>query len=242
VGGAVDEYDGIRPTLSIKTVARIANLSIDTIRAWEKRYRAIVPKRAQGGRRVFSSRDVERLVLLREIVAAGISISRVAHWPTGELRGMARVAAQRGESDDAEVMRLLRSIRQHDLTLLCEDLLSAALVRGVMEFGDNIVAALLSELDRDPEARHTGELLLASALVSISSTLFAKYRMDRGRTIIALTLPGEHHAIPPLLAALVAAEAGFDGMFVGTQIDPVDIEALAEDLGAVSLLIYAGME
>ena len=68
MSGALAAYDGLLPTLSIKTVAQMANLSIDTIRAWEKRYRAVVPQRAQGGRRQFSRDDVERLVLLREIV------------------------------------------------------------------------------------------------------------------------------------------------------------------------------
>jgi MerR family transcriptional regulator, light-induced transcriptional regulator len=241
VSGAT-AIDGLRPALSIKSVARIANLSIDTIRAWEKRYRAIVPERAHGGRRVFSSRDVERLILLRDVVATGVSISRVASCATSELRGMARLAAQRGESDDAEVVRILRSIRVHDVSLLSEELLQVALVRSAAEFGDDIVAAVLSEIDRDPDLRQTGELLLASALVSSSSLLFAKYRRAHGPTMISLTLPGEHHAIPPLLAALVSAEAGFDGMYVGTQIEPADIEALANDFDAVGVIIHAGME
>ena len=241
VSGAT-AIEGLRPALSIKAVARIANLSIDTIRAWEKRYRAIVPERAHGGRRVFSSRDVERLILLRDIVATGVSISRVASCETNELRGMARVAAQRGESDDAEVVRILRSIRSHDIALLCEELLQGALVRGAAAFGDDVVAAVLSEVDRDIDLRQTGELLLAAALVSTSSMLFAKYRMAHGPTMLSLTLPGERRAISPLLAALVATEAGFDGMYVGTQIEPADIEALVDDLQAVGIIIHAGME
>jgi MerR family transcriptional regulator, light-induced transcriptional regulator len=241
VSGAT-AVEGLRPSLSIKAVARIANLSIDTIRAWEKRYRAIVPERAHGGRRVFSSRDVERLILLRDIVSTGVSISRVARCATSELRGMARVAAQRGESDDAEVVRILRSIRVHDASLLSEELLQTALVRSAAEFGDDVVAAVLSEIERDIDLRQTGELLLAAALVSTSSMLFAKYRMAHGPALISLTLPGEHRAIPPLLAALVAAEAGFDGTYVGTQIEPADIEALVGDLHAVGVIIHAGME
>jgi DNA-binding transcriptional MerR regulator len=220
----------------------MANLSIDTIRAWEKRYRAVVPQRANGGRRQFSSDDVERLVLLREIVAAGTAISRVAHCSTSELRGMVRVAVDRGESDDADVVRLLKAIRAYDVSLLCEELLLAALVRSAAEFGDDIIAAVLAELERNTEARHTGELLLSSALCSISSKLFERYRTNQGPTVISLTLPGEHHAIPPLLAALVASESGFVGMYVGTQIEPADIETLAVDLDAAGIVIHTGVE
>jgi DNA-binding transcriptional MerR regulator len=218
------------------------NLSIDTIRAWEKRYRAIVPERAGGGQRLFSRDDVERLVLLREIVAAGTTISRIAHCTTAELRGMVRIATDRGETDDADVVRILRAIRSRDLQLLCTDLLMVALVRNAADFGDDIVGAVLTELERDADARHTGELLLASALVSISATLFEKYRTDRTAAVVSVSLPGERHAIPPLLSALVSAEAGYFGIYVGTQVEPADIEALTIDMDAVAIIIHAGIE
>ncbi len=242
MSGALAAYEGLLPTLSIKTVAQMANLSIDTIRAWEKRYRAVVPQRAQGGRRQFSSGDVERLVLLREIVAAGTAISRVAHCSTVELRGMARVVVDRGESDDADVVRLLKVIRARDVSRLCDELLKMALVRSTAEFGDDIIAAVLAELDRNAEARHTGELLLSCALVSISSRLFDKHPGARGPNVISLTLPGEPHGIPPLLAALVASENGFCGMYAGTQIEPADVETLAVDLDAVAIVIHTAVE
>jgi MerR family transcriptional regulator, light-induced transcriptional regulator len=232
----------VNAALSIKSAARIANLSIDTIRAWEKRYRAVVPERAHGGQRVFSTNDVERLVLLREIVSSGTAISRIANCTTAELRGLTRVAAAGGESDDADVMRLLRAVRAHDVPLLCEELLSVALVRSAAEFGDDVIVAVLTELERDAEARHTGELLLASALVSVSATLLEKYRSDGAMPVVSLTLPGEAHAIPPLLSAVVSTEAGFLGMYVGTQIEPADVEALANDLNASVLVMHAGVE
>jgi len=242
MNGALATYDGLLPTLSIKTVAQMANLSIDTIRAWEKRYRAVVPQRAQGGRRQFSKSDVERLVLLREIVAAGTAISRVAHCSTVELRGMVRMAVDRGESDDADVVRLLRVIRAHDISRLCDELLKVAMVRTSAEFGDDIIAAVLAELERNGEARHTGELLLSCALVSISSKLFDKCPGARGPNVISLTLPGEPHGIPALLAALVASENGFCGMYAGTQIEPGDVETLAIDLNAAGIVIYTAVE
>ena len=242
MSGALATYDVLLPTLSIKTVAQMANLSIDTIRAWEKRYRAVVPLRAQGGRRQFSRNDVERLVLLREIVAAGTAISRVAHCSTVELRGMVRMAVDRGESDDADVVRLLRVIRAHDVSQLCDELLKVAMVRSAAEFGDDILAAVLAELERNAEARHTGELLLASALVSISSRLFDRCPGARGPNVISLTFPGESHAIPALLAALVASENGFCGMYAGTQIEPADVETLSADLEAVGIVIYSAVE
>jgi hypothetical protein len=101
---------------------------------------------------------------------------------------------------------------------------------------------VLTELERDADARHTGELLLASTLVSVSATLLEKYRSDGAEPVISLTLPGEAHAIPPLLSAVVSAEAGYLGMYVGTQIEPADVEALANDLNASVIVMHAGVE
>ncbi len=233
----MDPALNLGPALSIGAVARMANLSIDTIRAWERRYRAIAPRRIGNGRRVFGVEDLERLVLLRKLVAAGASISSIAQRPTSELRGILRRPAPHDESDDTEVRGLIESLRARNLWQLREDLLYAALVRGAAEFGDDIVSALLAELERDGAASHTGELLLTSALVSVSSTLFAKFRATNTPTVLSLSLPGYSRAIPPLLSALVASEAGFNGIFAGTQIDPEDLEALVRELHVVSLIV-----
>ncbi|HTZ56188.1 MAG TPA: MerR family transcriptional regulator [Candidatus Acidoferrum sp.] len=230
------------PALSIGAVARIANLSIDTIRAWERRYRAIAPQRFRNGRRVFNGEDLERLMLLRGLVAGGASISSIAHHPTSELRGLVRQAIAQGESDDADVRRLIKALRAHDLWQLGEDLLATALVRGAADFGDNIVSAVLAELEHEGTESLTDELLLSSALVSISSTLFAKYRIANAPKLLSLSLPGYQSPICPLLCALVATEAGFDGIFAGTQIEPDEVEILVHELGVASVIVCAQID
>jgi MerR family transcriptional regulator, light-induced transcriptional regulator len=225
------------PALSIGAVARMANLSIDTIRAWERRYRAITPRRIHNGRRAFGREDVERLLLLRGLVDGGAPISSIAQHPTSELREIARVVATRAESDDADVTRLIKSLRAHDLRQLGEDLVYLGLVHGATEFGDNIISAVLAELERDGVESPTAELLLTSALASVSSTLFAKYRVQNSPKVLSLSLPGYPCAIRPLLCALVATEAGFDGIFAGTQIYTPHIEALVHELQIASVIV-----
>ena len=57
--------------LPLRVVARRAGLSADVLRAWERRYKAVVPVRTDTGRRMYSADDVERLVLLRRLTLAG---------------------------------------------------------------------------------------------------------------------------------------------------------------------------
>jgi DNA-binding transcriptional MerR regulator len=52
---------------------------------WEKRYRAVVPRRTETNRRVYSESDIKRLQLLAKAVDSGHSISQVAGLSADEL-------------------------------------------------------------------------------------------------------------------------------------------------------------
>lgn len=69
----------------MRLVTRLTGLSADTIRAWERRYRAIEPRRSAGNTRRFSAEDVRRLVLLREATSRGHAISSIARLGVDEL-------------------------------------------------------------------------------------------------------------------------------------------------------------
>ena len=65
------------PAYPIRVVARMTGLSLDTIRAWERRYEAVVPRRNKRGR-VYSESQVARLRLLAELVKRGHAIGTIA--------------------------------------------------------------------------------------------------------------------------------------------------------------------
>ena len=62
----------------IRVVAQRTGLTPATIRAWERRYGAVVPTRSGGGQRVYSDLDVQRLRTLKALTDAGRGISMVA--------------------------------------------------------------------------------------------------------------------------------------------------------------------
>jgi len=65
----------------IGAVARLAGVSVHTIRKWEERYRAVAPERTEGGGRVYSRDDMERLVLIKKLADAGHSLRELARMP-----------------------------------------------------------------------------------------------------------------------------------------------------------------
>jgi DNA-binding transcriptional MerR regulator len=71
---------------SIGAVAKITGLTVHNIRVWEKRHQAIVAKRADNGRRIYSQDNIDRLQLLKRCVDAGLMIGNIAHLDDRELQ------------------------------------------------------------------------------------------------------------------------------------------------------------
>lgn len=68
---AYDEVPGLR----IGEVANRTQMTIAALRAWERRYRILIPARTAGGQRLYSEADVERVRLVQRLVAEGWSIA-----------------------------------------------------------------------------------------------------------------------------------------------------------------------
>jgi len=74
----------------IRYVSQRTGLTPHVIRAWEKRYQAVVPHRSSKNRRLYSEDDVQRLQLLKKITDTGNSISQVAKLSSTELLELAQ--------------------------------------------------------------------------------------------------------------------------------------------------------
>ncbi|MGB9847504.1 MAG: MerR family transcriptional regulator [Desulfotomaculales bacterium] len=64
------------PIYTIKTVVERTGIAPATLRAWERRYGILSPRRSGGGYRLYSERDIAILRWLKSQVEAGIPISR----------------------------------------------------------------------------------------------------------------------------------------------------------------------
>jgi len=71
---------------SIGTVSRLTGITQHTLRVWERRHQAVESGRSEGGRRLYSNADVERLTLLKALVDRGDRIGQIASEDTEALR------------------------------------------------------------------------------------------------------------------------------------------------------------
>src|SRR5829696_7924106 len=116
------------PQHPVRLVANLTGLSPHVLRAWERRYGVVAPHRSQGGQRLYSDQDVERLRRLRLLTAKGHSISRIATLSLPELErleaeappapAMAPDGAVESSAAAELVAEALRAVRELDADAL----------------------------------------------------------------------------------------------------------------------------
>ena len=70
----------------IGAVARLTGISVDRLRAWERRYAVVETRRTESLGRIYSRDDVERLTMIKQLVDLGNPISSVANLTDSQLR------------------------------------------------------------------------------------------------------------------------------------------------------------
>lgn len=143
----------------MRVVTRRTGLSPDVLRAWENRYHAVNPHRSDGGQRVYSDEDVDRLVLLRRVTALGRSIGQVAKLRTDQLRTllMDDESALEAPDDDgaADAVRIeaTRLVEAFDADEMEKVLRRGALTLGVGALIDRVIVPMMDEIgDRRHQA------------------------------------------------------------------------------------------
>lgn len=82
--------------------ARLAGIPVETLRVWERRYRAGDPQSSDRGRRLYSAQNIERLRLIKQLVDGGNPIGSIATLPMPELLKVRAASAMPGASSDAQ--------------------------------------------------------------------------------------------------------------------------------------------
>lgn len=223
---------------SIKAVAQATGLTVETLRAWERRYGVVTPVRDPAGRRVYRPEDVLRLRRLREATERGHPISRLA--PLSEERLCALLEAAPDEqtrgAGRAFVERILEAARGFR-TAECEQAVTLAVA---MLPPPRLVSEVLQPLLHEVGERwHRGELSISqermvSKVVSrhIGLMLDAYDRTARREAVVFATLPGERHELGLLMSAMLCASRGFKVHYLGPDLPPEEIARYARETAA----------
>src|SRR3954470_7136204 len=117
-----------RPTLRIGELSRRVGVSDHLLRAWETRYGLLHPSRSNGGYRLYSEADADRIRRMKEHLAAGLSAAEAAHAVLAEAGGASvdvRPAAGVGVTElSASLRKALESFDEPTAQAVLDRLLS----------------------------------------------------------------------------------------------------------------------
>jgi DNA-binding transcriptional MerR regulator/methylmalonyl-CoA mutase cobalamin-binding subunit len=226
----------------IRAVSKLTGISIDTLRAWERRYQAVTPQRDEQ-RRLYTEADVQRLHLLNAAVEKGHAIGRLAALSDEELSdliaspvmaanesGAAKAARQ--DKPSMEMPSLMAAIERLDYAEAERELSLLAAVLAPRELVHRVAQPLLQRVG---EAWHEGKLSVAhehmtSALLrNLLGALIPLYRRTTpaGKLLFA-TPSGEHHEFGILLSAMLAVGGGLGIVYLGANLPAEEIAVAAQ--------------
>jgi DNA-binding transcriptional MerR regulator len=224
---------------SIKAVSQGTGLSIETLRAWERRYSIVTPERDHNGRRSYHPEDVIRLRKLREATDAGHAISKLSRLSAAELSHLLQAPERSGAQPTAR-----RNFGEQIIAAAeayapdqCDQAIAMALALLPME---EVVNQVLSPLlvvigERWQAGTFTigQERLITSAIrKQVSSVLATYHRIADGPIILLTTVANERHELGILLCALIGASRGLRCQYLGPDLPAADIALLADKIGA----------
>ncbi len=74
------------PVFKIGAASRITGIPVDTLRIWERRYSVVSPRRSEGADRLYSSQDIKRLILIKQLTDEGHAIGSIAKLSNDKLQ------------------------------------------------------------------------------------------------------------------------------------------------------------
>jgi DNA-binding transcriptional MerR regulator len=226
------------PALRIGAVARRTGVAVTTLRAWESRYGVLRPSRTEGGHRLYSEEDVDRVLAVLRLTAQGWSVSAAAASITAErtparlglveTSGAAPESPRPTDPSSARARELLaRAVRAYDASE-AEGVLDEAIARlGVAYALEDVIMPVLRDLgegwQEDPSlisAEHFATNSLRPRLMRIVTSA----RSASAPRCIAAAPEGEDHELGVLAAAAVAADLGFRVTYLGSRTPKAALE------------------
>lgn len=234
------------PRYPVRLAALRTGLTPHTLRAWERRYNLVAPSRSEGGQRLYSDLDLQRLRLLRRLTDRGHSIARLAGASLEELQRTAREhdlpdlrepKPPAGDSGAEEFCAAaLEAVRKLDGGELQTVLERAAVKLGVPAFLDLVAVPSLQMIGQawsEGTVSIGQEHLATSVFRRVLGWILHVYEASEGGPRLVVATPPRYlHELGAMLAADSAAAEGWDVTYLGADLPMADILASARQVDA----------
>jgi DNA-binding transcriptional MerR regulator len=239
--------------LRIGELSRRTGVPPELLRAWERRYALVEPRRTDGGFRLYSAEDLRRVQSMREHLAHGVSAAQAAALAVNEpepaaappLDRHATSSAGWPEAPGAVFERALAGFDDGSAQAAFDDLLARYSLTSVLR---DVVVPYLHELGERWSRReatvaqeHFATMLLRGRLLGLARG----WDQGSGPRAVLACAPGELHDLSLIVFGLALRARGWRITYLGpdTPLDSIAeaIDTLAPDIVVVVAIASAAL-
>jgi MerR family transcriptional regulator, light-induced transcriptional regulator len=222
----------------IGELSRRSGVSPELLRAWERRYRLLRPTRSQGGLRLYSPDDLERVRLMQHHLARGLAAAEAAALATEQPRAAPNAETALADAKD-ELADAFASFDEARAHALLDSLLATATIDSVLAV---VVIPFLHELG---ERWERGEASVAQehfASTVIRGRLLGLARgwgAGSGPLALLACPPGEEHDLGLLTLGVVLHARGWRVAYLGPDTPMETLAQAAKNMRADWVVLAA---
>lgn len=218
---------------NIKAVSKMLGIQPGTLRAWERRYQIVAPKRNESGHRLYTEEHIKVLKWLIRKVDQGFSISQaVSLLDNKELNAEPLQMDKEGDRSGALANELLEALLQFNETKAHDLINQAFSFYTIDKVLIDILGSLLVKIGHQWEEgkitsahEHFASSILRSRIGMILHSFPHNGVLPK---VIAVCGPGEAHELGLLIFTLFLRRRGFEVVYLGTSIAEEDIDTVIE--------------
>ena len=240
-----------KPRHLIQVVNKRTGISSDVIRAWERRYGAVISQRTKTNRRLYSDSDIEKLSLLKRAVGAGRRIGDIANLSYDDLFELVMGDESNNSTtyvrpNTGTIMELfdeaVTEITEMEALKLDITLSNAVAVLSTTDFLVEFLKPLHNHINDECKRgsfRYVQEKLAKISIRTCLHNLYSKFRSPKrqGPKLIVASLTGEYENLDTLMHIVIAQNIGWDVTYVGNDVPHDEIIFLAKAISAQVLVL-----
>ncbi len=228
---------------TISAVSRLSGVPKDLLRQWERRYGFPCPSRDNHGNRLYSQQQLEKLVVIRQLLDRGSRPGKLMNLGLNELKAQLNLT-----KSEFSTMPLIELLQSGDVPQLQQWLQQQICNHGLRPFIHNVMA---------PAINAVGEAWANGVLAIYQEHLFTEaikrqvrnqlsHHHDGNDTprIMLTTVPGELHSLGLLMAEVLMHLSGAAIIPFGTEMPFQQIRDAAErhQVDVIALSFSAGFK
>ncbi|SDX03139.1 MerR HTH family regulatory protein [Hydrobacter penzbergensis] len=230
---------------SIKEVEYLTGISAYSLRAWEKRYRALLPHRTVTNIRYYDGTQLRRLLNIATLLPLGHKASRLIALPEEELQSLVLKAteAQIDAPMQAHINNMVAAMLSFDENTFDKIISSMIIKFGLYEAMLQLIYPFLRKTgvlwttsNTTPAQEHFASNLLQRKIQSALDAL--PCASDLSKRFLLFLPPGEMHEIGLLLSDYIIRSKGLSTIYLGRDLPYDSLDFAAQHGRATHMLTF----